>query len=73
MNRNPLVALILTAFTQMAVASAKFNETAAPKRRYGRSRIAGPRQPAGNKLARKAAERRLGLPSGRRGLIVDGR
>ncbi len=68
--RNPLVHFILAATAAMAVQSAKFTPSAQAVR-YGRSRTPGRRQPAGSKLVRKADERRLGLPSGRRGLIVD--
>ncbi len=67
---NSLVAWILAATSAMAVQSARFS-AASRGTAMRRVRQQGPRQPAGNKLARKAAERRLGLPSGRRGLLVD--
>lgn len=72
MKRNPLIALILAAAGAMAVASAKFSNTGGGTN-CRRIRSPGARNPAGTKFFRKAEERRLGLPSGRRGLIVDGR
>jgi len=69
MKRNPLVGWILAAMSAMAVQSARFS-AASRGTAMRRFRTPGPRHPAGSKLARKAAERRLGLPSGVRGTLV---